>query len=94
MQQSFPEVDGVRHRFVKVNGLNLHLAEAGSGEPLLMLHGWPQHWYMWRYQIPSLAQQYHVLCPDLRGFGWSDAPAIGYIEGRTRRRYHCLAGRS
>ena len=78
MQQPFPEVDGVRHCFVKVNGAYLHLAEAGSGEPLLMLHGWPQHWYMWRYQIPSLAQHYHVLCPDLRGFGWSDAPAVGY----------------
>jgi pimeloyl-ACP methyl ester carboxylesterase len=78
MQQSFPEVNGVTHRFVKVNGLNLHLAEAGSGEPLLMIHGWPQHWYMWRYQIPHLAQHYSVICPDLRGFGWSDAPATGY----------------
>jgi len=78
MQQLFPQVDGVTHRFVKVNGLNLHLAEAGSGEPLLMLHGWPQHWYMWRYQIPELTQHYSVLCPDLRGFGWSDAPATGY----------------
>jgi len=78
MQQAFPQVDGVTHRFVKVNGLNLHLAQAGSGEPLLMLHGWPQHWYMWRYQIPELTQHYSVLCPDLRGFGWSDAPATGY----------------
>ena len=42
MQHSFPPVDGVTHRFVKANGLNLHLAEAGSGEPLLLLHGWPQ----------------------------------------------------
>lgn len=78
MQPSFPQVEGVTHRFVTVNGLNWHLAEAGSGEPILMLHGWPQHWYMWRYQIPHLAQHYAVICPDLRGFGWSDAPATGY----------------
>jgi pimeloyl-ACP methyl ester carboxylesterase len=56
----------------------MHLAEAGEGEPLVMLHGWPQHWYMWRNQIPALARHYHVICPDLRGFGWSDAPPRGY----------------
>lgn len=82
MQPSFPQVEGITHRFVKVNGMHLHLAEAGSGEPMLMLHGWPQHWYMWRYQIPCLAQHYAVICPDLRGFGWSDAPATGYEKER------------
>lgn len=81
-QQSFPQVEGVTHRFVKVNGINLHLAEAGSGEPLLMLHGWPQHWYMWRYQIPYLAQHYTLICPDMRGFGWSDTPATNYEKER------------
>ena len=78
MQPSFPQIEGVTHRFIMVNSFNWHLAEAGSGEPMLMLHGWPQHWYMWRYQIPHLAQYYKVICPDLRGFGWSDAPAAGY----------------
>ena len=78
MQPSAFPVKGVTHRFVAANGLNFHVAEAGRGEPLLMLHGWPQHWYMWRYQIPPLAEQYTVICPDLRGFGWSDAPATGY----------------
>ena len=46
-----------------------------------MVHGWPQHWYEWRHQIPVLAQHYRVICPDLRGFGWCDAPRAG-----TRRR--------
>jgi pimeloyl-ACP methyl ester carboxylesterase len=78
MEDPLPHVDGVTHRFVEVNGLNLHVAEAGSGEPLLMLHGWPQHWYMWRNQIPALSQHYRLICPDMRGFGWSDAPAGGY----------------
>jgi pimeloyl-ACP methyl ester carboxylesterase len=82
MQPSFPHVEGITHRFVKVNGMHLHLAEAGSGEPMLMLHGWPQHWYMWRYQIPYFAQHFTVICPDLRGFGWSDAPATGYEKER------------
>ncbi|MEA2683883.1 MAG: hypothetical protein QOK05_2211 [Chloroflexota bacterium] len=73
-----PEVPGVRHRLVDVGGLRLHVAEAGRGEPVLLLHGWPQHWYVWRHVIPGLARKYHVYCPDLRGFGWSDAPADGY----------------
>ncbi len=74
----FPEVDGVSHTFVDAAGLRMHVAEAGEGEPLVLLHGWPQHWFMWRHQIAPLAEHYRVLCPDLRGFGWSDAPASGY----------------
>jgi pimeloyl-ACP methyl ester carboxylesterase len=74
----FPEVEGVSHGFVEVGGLRMHVAEAGAGEPLVMLHGWPQHWYEWRHQIPALAEHYRVICPDLRGFGWTDAPPSGY----------------
>jgi pimeloyl-ACP methyl ester carboxylesterase len=76
----FPDVEGVRHRSVMVNGVRFHLAEAGDGEPLLMLHGWPQHWYEWRFLIGALRADYHVICPDLRGCGWSDAPASGYVK--------------
>jgi pimeloyl-ACP methyl ester carboxylesterase len=43
-----------------------------------MLHGWPQHWYAWRKVIPLLATERRVICPDLRGFGWSDAPRGRY----------------
>jgi pimeloyl-ACP methyl ester carboxylesterase len=49
---AFPEVPGVRHRFVDAGGLRMHIAEAGQGEPIVMLHGWPQHWYLWRGVIP------------------------------------------
>jgi pimeloyl-ACP methyl ester carboxylesterase len=63
---------------VDIGELSIHVAEAGRGEPLLMLHGWPQHWYMWHHVLPELARHYHVYCPDLRGFGWSDAPPRGY----------------
>jgi pimeloyl-ACP methyl ester carboxylesterase len=73
-----PEVPGVRHRFVETGHLRVHIAEAGTGPPLLLLHGWPQHWYAWRKLIPLLAGSRRLICPDLRGFGWTDAPAEGY----------------
>ena len=75
-----PHVDGVRHRFIGANGIVHHVAEAGAddGDPVLLLHGWPQHWYEWRHLIPALADRHRVLALDLRGFGWSDAPPWGY----------------
>ena len=75
-----PLVAGVRHRDVSVNGVRLHVAEAGDGPPLLLLHGWPQHWWCWRRLIPRLAEDYRVLAPDLRGWGWSDAPRDAYAK--------------
>ncbi len=75
-----PEVDGVRHRWVEARGLRFHLAEAGEGDDVVLcLHGWPQHWYEWRDLLPRLAAAGHrAIAMDLRGFGWSDAPARGY----------------
>lgn len=74
----FPDVPGVTHRFVDVRGTRLHLAEAGAGEPLLLLHGFPQHWYAWRHLIPLLAAEHRLICPDLRGFGWSSPSRRGH----------------
>jgi pimeloyl-ACP methyl ester carboxylesterase len=74
----FPHVAGVEHRFVEAGGLRTHVAEAGQGDPVVMVHGWPQHWYEWRKVIGPLAEHYRVICPDLRGLGWTDAPADGY----------------
>jgi len=78
VSRDLPHVDGVEHRFLELRGLRVHVAEAGEGEPLVMLHGWPQHWYEWRHLIPSLAKRYRVICPDLRGLGWTTAPRDGY----------------
>lgn len=75
---SMPEVPGVRHHFVDARGVRLHVAEAGQGDPVVLLHGFPQHWYGWRRIIPQLAADHRVICLDLRGFGWSDAPPGGY----------------
>ena len=66
------------HRTIEVGAITMHVAEAGSGPPVLLLHGWPQHWYAWRKVVPGLATDHHVICPDLRGFGWSDAPPGRY----------------
>ena len=73
-----PELAGVTHRDVHARGLRFHVAEAGTGEPIVLLHGWPQHWWAWRKVVPLLAPQARLIIPDLRGFGWSDAPPDGY----------------
>ena len=73
-----PDVEGMTHRMVEVGGVQMHVAEAGSGPPVLLLHGWPQHWYAWRRVAPPLAGEHRLICPDLRGFGWSDAPPGAY----------------
>jgi pimeloyl-ACP methyl ester carboxylesterase len=73
-----PHVTGVSHRFLDVDGHNVHVAEAGSGDPVVLLHGWPQHWFCWRRLVPMLADRYRLIMPDLRGHGWSGAPRDGY----------------
>jgi pimeloyl-ACP methyl ester carboxylesterase len=77
-QIELPALAGVSHRRIDVGGVGIHVAEAGTGPPAVLLHGWPQHWYAWRKVIPGLAADHRVLCPDLRGFGWSDAPPGKY----------------
>lgn len=72
------DVPEVEHRWVETSRIRMHVAEAGTGDPLVLLHGWPQHWYAWRRVIPELSRHYRLLCPDLRGLGWSDAPPGGY----------------
>ena len=75
---ALPAVTGVTHRTVRVGELDVHVAEAGAGEPLVLLHGWPQHWYCWRSVVPLLADRYRLVMPDLRGHGWTSAPEHGY----------------
>ncbi|MGB2940148.1 MAG: alpha/beta hydrolase [Candidatus Dormiibacterota bacterium] len=75
---TMPHVEGVSHRYVEAGDLLMHVAEAGSGPVMVMLHGWPQHWYEWRHLIPQLAKHRRLVMPDLRGFGWSEAPPGGY----------------
>jgi pimeloyl-ACP methyl ester carboxylesterase len=68
----------VTHHTAQVNGIKVHYVMAGVGDPLVLLHGWPQTWREWRRVIPALVSRYTVIAPDLRGFGDSDKPASGY----------------
>src|SRR3954454_18390247 len=76
-----PDLPGVEHHGVDARGLTFHAAVAGAAgaPPARLLHGWPQNWWEWREVMPRLAEAgYRVIAPDLRGLGWSDAPATGY----------------
>lgn len=82
MSLPLPQVEGIEHRDVHVRGIRLHVAEGGPRDapPILLLHGWPQHWWMWREIMPELARDHRVIAPDLRGLGWSEAPRRGYLK--------------
>src|SRR6478609_11368458 len=65
----------IRHRFVDTNGIRMHLAEAGSGPLVVLLHGFPESWYSWRHQLTALADAgFHVIAPDQRGYGQTERP--------------------
>ena len=62
-------------RVLVADGVSLHAAVGGSGDPIVLLHGFPQTHLMWRHVAPGLAADHTVICPDLRGYGASDKPA-------------------
>ncbi|HEY5737530.1 MAG TPA: alpha/beta hydrolase, partial [Nitrososphaeraceae archaeon] len=70
------------HHMVSVNGIQLHYVIGGLGDPIVLLHGWPETWYEWRHIMPALAKNYTVIAPDLRGLGASSKPLTGY-DGKT-----------
>ena len=62
-----------------VNNVTLHYVIGGQGDPILLLHGWPETWYEWRHIIPELiANNYIIIAPDLRGLGDSEKTQTGY----------------
>ncbi|AEI62027.1 putative epoxide hydrolase [Corallococcus macrosporus] len=76
---------GITHRTVTANGINLHLAEAGTGPLVLLVHGWPESWYSWRHQLPALAAAgAAAIAPDVRGHG---------VEAGRRQRRKLVAPR-
>jgi pimeloyl-ACP methyl ester carboxylesterase len=63
------------HRTIKTNGIEMHIAEQGSGPVVLMCHGFPESWYSWRHQLKALADAgYHAVAPDMRGYGQTEQP--------------------
>ncbi|MFV0495134.1 alpha/beta fold hydrolase [Mycobacterium sp.] len=81
---AMPALDGVEHRYVDLGaGVTIHVADAGpaDGPAVMLVHGFPQNWWEWHKLIPPLvADGFRVLCPDLRGAGWSSAPASSYLK--------------
>jgi pimeloyl-ACP methyl ester carboxylesterase len=69
---------GFTTRTVRANGVDLHIAEAGHGDLIILLHGYPQSGEIWRFVAPELANNHHVVIPDLRGMGLSEAAPDGY----------------
>lgn len=72
------EPSDFRHHYAEVGEVLLHYVTAGSGPPLVLLHGWPQTWYEWRLVMPTLAEKFTIIAPDLRGLGDSSRPLTGY----------------
>ena len=70
------------HRMAIVNGIQLHYVIGGQGNPLVLIHGFPETWYEWRHVMPALAKNYTVIGPYLRGLGDSSKPSTGY-DGKT-----------
>jgi len=67
--------DFVTHRTVQLEEVRLHVVEAGEGPLVVLLHGFPEFWYSWRFQIPVLVRQgFRVVAPDMRGYNLSDKP--------------------
>jgi pimeloyl-ACP methyl ester carboxylesterase len=90
-QQQQPILEGISfqidnmtfsHHTASVNGIQLHYVIGGQGDPVVLLHGWPETWYAWRHVMPDLAKNYTVIAPDLRGLGDSSKPITGY-DGKT-----------
>jgi soluble epoxide hydrolase/lipid-phosphate phosphatase len=77
-----------QHRFADTNGIRMHYVEQGEGFPVLFMHGFPEMWYSWRYQIPALADAgFRAIAPDMRGYGETDKP-----EGIEPYDIHHLVG--
>ena len=87
-----PIPDGITHATADVGTIRLHYAEAGRGEPVVLLHGFPEFWYSWRHQLPALADAgFRAVAPDLRGYNESDRPS-GVAAYRVARLVQDVAG--
>ena len=78
-------------RFANVNGVRLHYLVAGTGDPVVLLHGYAETSHMWRPLMAELANSHTVIAPDLRGAGQSSTPPAGYTKAEMAQDIHALA---
>lgn len=78
------------HHKADVNGVRLHYVIGGQGDPVVLLHGWPETWYAWRHVMPLLVNDFTVIVPDLRGLGDSAKPIGGYDKRTLAEDIHEL----
>ncbi|MEV0912029.1 alpha/beta hydrolase [Streptomyces hokutonensis] len=87
-------MDGFSHRYADVNGTRLHYVVGGEGPPVVLLHGWPYTWAIWRRMMPLLAAAgFTVVAPDLRGTGDSGKPDSGYTKRDVAEDVRQLVGK-
>jgi pimeloyl-ACP methyl ester carboxylesterase len=79
-----------RHEMADVDGVTMHYVTGGTGEPLVLLHGWPQSWYEWRGIMPTLAERYTIYALDLPGLGDSKGAPPSYDKATLARFVHGL----
>lgn len=65
----------LEHRYAELDGVRLHYVTVGSGKLILFLHGFPEFWYAWKYQLREFGHDYHAVAPDMRGYNLSSKPA-------------------
>lgn len=73
--------DTFTSRIIETNGLRQHAVIGGAGPAVLLIHGWPENWYAWRFLMPALAQNHTVIAVDQRGLGRTGKPDEGYDAG-------------
>jgi pimeloyl-ACP methyl ester carboxylesterase len=81
------------HGTIRLDDVRLHYVTAGAGDPIVLLHGWPQTWLEWRRIIPALAERYTVIAPDMRGLGDSSKPQSGYDKRTVAADIHELVAK-
>jgi hypothetical protein len=81
------QIDNVTfsHHMASVNGIQMHYVMGGQGDPIVLLHGWPETWYEWHKVMPALAKNYTVIIPDLPGLGESSSskPSSTGYDGKS-----------
>ncbi len=82
--------DNFRHQVAIVNGVKVHYVIGGTGEPLVLIHGFGQNWYMWNRLLPEFSKHFLVIAPDLPGLGESGRPDSGYDKKTMAADIHAV----